>query len=356
MQQSPRIVRLFSGISAADKIRCAERFPERMSQLNLPIPDLPAELRALLNQIPRGRVTTYGDLAEALGDRHAARWVAEFLLDHPHAARCPCHRVVRLTGEVGGYVSRIVAEKAGRLEAEGIAVRDGRVDLEPFRFRQFRSSRPLAALKRVQEEMPARVKLEPFLHTPDCVAGVDVAYPQPQRAVGAYALVDVAGGALLWSTTLETEVAFPYISGYLAFRELPVLLQLVERARAEDRLADVVLVDGHGLLHHRHAGIATHLGIVANIPTIGVGKKLLCGQVNLQEMSPTEPRPILHDACLVGMALKAKASSRPIFVSPGQFMTVADAVRLVQLLFHGHRLPEPIYHADRLSRVRTLAD
>ena len=90
---------------------------------SLDLPDLPGALRHLLAQIPAGRVTTYGDLARALGDVRAARWVGEALArDHEHTADCACHRVVRSTGEVGLSIDGTTARKARRLKAEGISV------------------------------------------------------------------------------------------------------------------------------------------------------------------------------------------------------------------------------------------
>src|SRR5690606_4621112 len=86
-----------------------------MSLLLADVPDLPAELERLLAQIPAGRVTTYGDLARALGDVKAARWVGEYLLEHPHPDACTCHRVVRKEGEVGLYIAGDPAEKVSRL-------------------------------------------------------------------------------------------------------------------------------------------------------------------------------------------------------------------------------------------------
>ena len=312
--------------------------------------NLPEDLWGLLAQVPPARVTTYGALAGELGDVAAARWVGEYLLSHPHAEGCPCHRVVRRTGELGLYITGNPQEKQDRLERDSVEVSHGRVDLQRFGFDDFSSRKPLAALSEFQEALPGSVSLKPFPETPELVAGVDVSYVGRNRAVGAYVVIDVAGGQLVWSTTVSKPVTFPYIPGYLAFREAPILLELLREVESRRQLADLVLVDGNGMLHHRHAGIATHVGVVADVPTVGIGKKLLCGRVDLNGIAAGEPRPVTHAGRVVGMAVKAKDTYRPIFVSPGQHIDVADAVRITQLLFHGHRLPEPIYQADRLSR------
>lgn len=315
------------------------------------IPDLVCLLRELLAQVPAGRVTTYGTLADALGNRIAARWVGHFALHHNHVADCPCHRIVRAGGQLGQYIAGGEKAKARRLAADGVTVRQGSVDLDRYGFDRFVSDRPLERLKRVQEALPGKVSLRPRRRIPKLVGGVDVSYPGAEEGVAAYALVETDSGQLVWSTTVRRRIVFPYISTYLAFRELPILLDLLDQVRTAGRLSQVILVDGSGILHQRHAGIATHLGVIASVPTIGVTKKLLCGQVEIDGMQPAESRPVVHEDDLIGMALRPTAGSRrPIFISPGHRLDVAFAEQLVRRLLHGRRLPEPLYWADRLSR------
>ena len=104
------------------------------------------------------------------------------------------------------------------------------------------------------------------------------------------------------------------------------------------------------MLHPRRGGIAAHLGLLADRPTIGVSKKLLCGRVDLSAVEVGRPAPVLFREELLGMAVKASATSRPIFISPGNRITVPDAARAVTELFRGHRLPEPIHLVDALSK------
>lgn len=317
-------------------------------RLDIELPDLPAELRRLLRQIPRGRVATYGDLAEALGSRQAARWVGEYLAHHPHDADCNCHRVVRVTGEAGLYVTGDPREKLARLASEGVSSCAGGIDLERYRFTAFETDRPLAALVEHQQRIPEQVELRPFPDAPALVAGVDVAYSS-REACGAYVLMETATGEVVWSKTIRRAAAFPYIPGFLSFRELPVHLELLAAAEEAGRLAPVLFVDGNGRLHPRRAGIATHLGVIAGMPTIGLGKSLLCGSVKRAEPAGA-PQPVVDHGEVLAMAIRASPRSRPVYVSPGNLMTVDDAVRLARQTFHGHRVPEPIHQADRLSK------
>ncbi len=315
------------------------------------IPDLAACLRGLWNQIPPGRVTTYGDLADALGDRIAARWVGGFAMHHEHDEACPCHRIVRADGGLGNYVTGRAKDKSRRLATEGVATRSGIVSLGRYRFTQFESDRPLVPLRQLQESLAQRISLRPPKRTLKLAAGVDVSYSSNGDGVAAHVLVEPASGDVLHKTIVRRGVRFPYITSYLSFRELPLLVALLDEVDREGHAADVLLVDGSGMLHHRHAGIATHLGVLRGQPTIGVTKKLLCGSVELDGLRPMQSRPVLLDGEPIGVALRPTAGSRrPIFLSPGHRMDLATAEEIVRSLLRGRRLPEPLHWADRLSR------
>lgn len=310
----------------------------------------------LVGQVPAGRVTTYGTLAGALGDRIAARWVGHAMLDHGHTPDCPCHRVVRASGELGLYAAGSARQKVRRLRAEGVDVRRETVDLGSFGFDDFQGGRPLERLRRLQGQMVARLSLRGRRRVPELVGGVDVSYTKTGEGVGAYALVEARSGRLVWSTTVRRPVRFPYITSFLAFRELPVLLDLIDAVRGAGRLAEPVLVDGSGILHPRRAGIASHLGVAAELATIGVTKKLLCGSVDWSGLKPRESRPVVHEDRPAGVALRPTAGSlRPIFVSPGHRTGLPYAEAVVRRLLLGRRLPEPLYWADKLSRQASRA-
>lgn len=319
------------------------------------IPNLYTALSKLLDKIPRGRVTTYGDLAEALGSISAARWVGEFMAHHKHAGDCNCHRVVRRTGEVGLYVSGDVEEKIHRLRKERVDVADGTVDLDEFRFADFKSRRPLSRLLRLQEQIRDQLMLSAYRNTPEAVAGVDLSYEKKSPgersyACATYAVVETRKRKLVSSHTIRRRVRFPYIPGFLSFREAPILLDLLDEVAKRGPLAEVILVDGNGILHPRRAGIATFLGVTNGARTVGVGKSLLCGTVEEDGTLAATPKPIRLDGKQVGYAVGNTDDSSPVFVSPGHRMTVKSSLKIVQSLFGDHRVPEPIFQADRISR------
>ena len=117
-------------------------------------------------------------------------------------------------------------------------------------------------------------------------------------------------------------------------------------------MAEVLLVDGSGILHHRHAGIASHLGVVASMPDDRRDQEAALRQVDIEGMAPGESRPVVHEDQLIGVALRPTAGSRrPIFISPGHRVDVPFCERAGPPVAHGRRLPEPLYWADRLSKA-----
>jgi deoxyribonuclease V len=280
-------------------------------------------------------------------------WVSDALQQPEFAAGLPSHRVVQRTGELSRYVTGDVAEKAERLRAEGVRVSGTAVDPADFpqlRFQDYESGRPLKALRVLQNELTDAVRIEPFPETPPEVAAVDLSYASDGTAVACYAVVDTGSGKLTWSRTVRRPVRFPYISGFLSFREIPVILDLLDEVRAERPLTDVLLVDGNGRLHPRRAGIASHLGVLADVRTVGIGKTLLCGRVDLAVVTPESPQLVIDGDETLGTAIRASAKNRPVFASPGHRTDVESAARLARGLFFGHRVPEPIFHADAISR------
>jgi deoxyribonuclease V len=315
-----------------------------------PISDLRVSLRSLLRQVPAGRVTTFGRLALALGDVVAARWVADWLWNDPAAGDLPSHRVVLKDGTLGGSRLEVIARQTTALRSEGVAVSDGRVDLLRYGFEEFESDAPLAHLQKSQQELSTQISLSAPTTPPALVGGVDLSYLDDWHAVAAYVLVDGSTGTVLWSVMVPCEVRFPYITGYLSFREIPVHELSLAAAKEAGKLPDVLLVDGSGILHKRQAGIASHLGVVTGLRTIGVTKKLLCGDVNLKGLTAGESRPVMVDGQVRGWAHQVREKGQPVFISPGNGCDVTYSLDVAQRLLMGRKLPEPIWWADRLSR------
>ena len=319
-----------------------------------PLPQLPniqeTAIR-LWNQIPAGRVATYGSLAKALGSSTASRWVGSFAKSHKHLAQCGCHRLVRADGSLGSYATGEIDEKATLLHADGITFTNGKVNVSEFRFDGFQGKAPLDRLAEYQNQIASLVDLSNWAASASTeIGGVDVSYSTPEKAVAAYAIVD-AQGALIWSHTIQRKTNFPYISGFLAFRELPILIDLIEEVRAARTIPAVTMVDGSGVLHPRSSGVASMLGVATNTCTVGVTKKILCGSLASQPQPDNKMVPIFVDDILRGGAmLPTTGSQKPLYFSPGHLIDVVTTLKISRQQCSHFRLPMPIYWADKISR------
>lgn len=308
------------------------------------VPDVIADLRDLVFQIPAGRVTTYRALAEALGDPEATRFVATFLAGEK-AADWPVHRVVHSSGAVGRRFGEDISAAAARLKAEGVRVVGDRVDpLTRYFFADFQSERPLSLLIAEQQKAAEKAVLSPLPEV-QRIGAVDIAY-RGDEAFGAYVLANEDGDPLDY-LVITAPVQFPYISTYLSYRELPIYLALAEKAK-EGLFPEVLLVDGNGWLHPRRAGVATHLGVLLDQATVGVAKSHLCGEVNTAGMVIGEWRPVLLGKEVAGVAMRT-GRNRTLFVSPGHRADVPTSVALISRLTRESELPLPLRWAHELA-------
>ncbi len=314
------------------------------------VPNLNRIILVLLRQIPEGMVTSYKDIALALGDPGAARAVGTVLASNEEPEKYPCWRVVHSSGAVGKYSGEGGAEeKMRRMEAEGIEVEAGRVkDFDRVRFRDFSLDPPLPRLRKVQDKLDDLVELD-SIPSPKTAAGLDISYGSA-GVVAAYVEMEQAGKRVVTEETIcRASVDFPYIPGYLAFRELPPLLELIRKVGRSGSLADLMFVDGNGLLHPRKAGLASHLGVVINHPTVGVAKKLLCGEVDTEGMEEGEKRDVTREGNRIGLAVRTSRRANPIYVSVGHRTELNQAGDLTAK-FSTYKLPEPIRRAHRLAK------
>ncbi len=189
------------------------------------------------------------------------------------------------------------------------------------------------------------------------VAGADIAFldhragRRPTAARGAVILLSYPDLRLVEQQVVEEPLTFPYIPGLLAFREVPLLARAFEKLQ---RTPDLVVADGHGLAHPRRFGIACHLGLLLDLPTIGVAKSRLTGQ-HLDPPSQAGASAELRDGPdLIGLVLRTRDGVRPVYVSVGHRIGLQEAGQWVLRLCRGYRLPEPTRLADQLSKGRSL--
>ena len=312
------------------------------------LPDLAEYTYDLLRQVPRGMVTTYGALAEALGAREAARLVGEYMARNPYAPEVPCHRVVHSDGRVGRFSAPGGSERKIELLAqEGVEVRDGRVvGFEERVFRSFRTERPLARLREYQLSLIPRLSLKDEREPYSNLLAVDVAY----TSLGAF-----AAGALHGlrergpgpTVSIHVCPAFPYIPTFLGFREIPAIKAVRDALPGRP---DLLLVDGNGTLHPLGMGIASQAGIELDIPTIGVAKSLLCGELASTPSAVGEASEVFVEGRVLGHALRVSTSPRGVvYVSPGHLVSPQRAVELVRGLVENGRVG-PLHRAHLAAR------
>jgi len=199
----------------------------------------------------------------------------------------------------------------------------------------------VADAKALQARLASRVLARtPKGFTPTLVAGADMSHLRGAPWLyGAVVVLRLPDLELVEAQTARRRVSFPYVPGYLSFREGPVLLDCFRKLRSRP---DAVLFDGQGFSHPRCFGLACHLSVVLDVPGVGCAKSRLCGEY-------AEPGPVrgsrtpLFDAgeC-IGTVLRTREVSKPIFVSVGHRITLKDAEALVLACLKGHyRLPEP---------------
>jgi deoxyribonuclease V len=170
------------------------------------------------------------------------------------------------------------------------------------------------------------------------VAGVDVSV-KSNRSNAAVVVVTYPDFRLVETVVAERPTPFPYIPGLLSFREGPVLAEAFERLRSEP---DVLLFDGMGIAHPRRIGIASHLGLWLGKPTVGCGKTLLCGRYSDLGLEKGSAAPLIDKGDTIGVALRTRTGTNPIFVSKGHLADVDTAAALVLRCCPKYRLPEPI--------------
>jgi len=181
------------------------------------------------------------------------------------------------------------------------------------------------------------------------VAGLDAwSEPQGDHIWAAACAVSLSDLELKESAVVCERIDFPYVAGFLSFREAPSALAALERLRTK---LDLVLVDGHGLAHPRRFGLACHIGFLAAVPTIGVAKSRLIGQYKEPGENRGDWTPLVEDGEAIGAVLRTRQRTRPVFVSVGHCVSLRTAVDYVLRCTPAFRLPEPIRLADRLSRV-----
>ena len=209
-----------------------------------------------------------------------------------------------------------------------------------------------AEARRLQSDLAPRLILRGGPRSPRVIAGADVAVlPVRNRLVAAVVVLrrPPSAGTAEWEVVeqvLEDGPAdFPYVPGLLSFREAPILLDCFARLQTTP---DLVLVDGQGIAHPREFGLASHLGLWLDIPTVGCAKSRLVGEYAEPGPEVGDWSPLTDGRETLGRVLRARSRVKPVFVSVGHRLGLAGATKLLLACGRGYRLPEPTRRAHHL--------
>ena len=206
----------------------------------------------------------------------------------------------------------------------------------------------IASARQMQFELRDRVVLEDDFGELRFVAGADVGFEdRGKTARGAIAVLAYPQLELVETSVVRTPTEFPYVPGYLSFREVPVLCQALEQIKSP---IDLIVCDGQGYAHPRRCGLACHLGLTVDLPTIGAAKSRLIGEYRKPGRRRGCRCRLVDQQQCIGYVLRTRSDTRPLFVSPGHRVGFDTATRLILSLCRKYRLPETTRQADRLTR------
>lgn len=202
----------------------------------------------------------------------------------------------------------------------------------------------VAQWKQAQETLREKLIIAPLDPLPRYVAGVDCAFGEDRKTIYCAAVVyDRVERQQVDFVSIRQAVSAPYIPGYLSFREGPAIHAALDKLQHE---YGVILFDGQGIAHPRRVGVATHVGVEREVPTIGVAKSRLVGTYAEPANKAGAWSPLMDEAATIGAVLRTRVDVKPLFVSPGHRTDLPTAIATVLACRTKYRLPEPTRLAD----------
>jgi deoxyribonuclease V len=333
------MLKMESTYGEIELIRSVSESPKRRDDLLdhitenvFPLLDFNGWVSDIMLQVPRGRAITFGAVAEALGSGNAARAVGSWAAQEHSCS----HRLIYSSGRVphksaDKLSSEIELEKKGEdlHVPDNRIIREAAVDNPPFE--------SLRELQRITDPFLS-MKVGHF----DKLAGIDIS-SKDQAHVCAVCVME-KNGRPIGDLCFWGKIGIPYVSGFLFFREAPIILPALKKSRDEGLVDDrtLLVIDGNGYLHPRRMGIACQVGAVSGMMTCGIAKKLMTGTIgSWKRIGPSEElAEIWDDSDMLGYASRHGGGS-PIYISRGNRTRLEDVVKIIVELKNG-RLPEPV--------------
>ncbi len=191
----------------------------------------------------------------------------------------------------------------------------------------------------LQKEMRHQLRLQPLQKEIKTIAGADISFNKYSTTVYAGIVVmQFPSLQVIETSGITDETTFPYIPGLLAFREVPALSKAWAGLKQKP---DVLVLDGHGIAHPRRMGIAAHFGVAMQTPTMGCAKSLLTGKYIEPGMEAGSVTDLFQKNELIGKVLRTKKNVKPVFISPGNLITMDESLELIKQCVRKYRIPEP---------------
>lgn len=207
-----------------------------------------------------------------------------------------------------------------------------------------------AEARAIQQRLRQYVRLQPLPTPVRIVGGVDVSIHE-ETAQAAVVLLTFPDLEPLEAVTAEVRVEFPYVPGLLAFREGPAVLAAVQKL---NHVPDVLIFDAQGLAHPRRMGLATHIGVLLDLPSVGCAKSRLCGEHEEPPPERGEWVPLISEGEVIGAVVRTQTGIQPLYVSVGHLTDLETAIHLVLSCSTRYRLPEPTRWAHRVAGGEAL--
>ncbi|MEN0055522.1 MAG: deoxyribonuclease V [Mucilaginibacter sp.] len=205
-----------------------------------------------------------------------------------------------------------------------------------------------------QHELRRQIDITPLQKPIVTIGGADISFNKYSEIVYAgIVLFSYPELKIIGEATAISKTKFPYISGLLAFREVPALLEAWDKLTVKP---DLMVLDGQGIAHERRTGIATHFGLITDTPALGSAKSRLTGRYDEPGNHLFDQSPMYDKGEMIGMALRSKKNCNPIYISPGHRISMEQSVEVIKNCIRGYRIPEPTRQAHLLVNKIRIAD
>ncbi len=205
-----------------------------------------------------------------------------------------------------------------------------------------------------QQELRKSIQIRPLDKPIHTIGGTDISFNKYEETVYAGIVIfSYPDMKPIGQSTAISRTSFPYISGLLAFREVPALLDAWNKLETKP---DLMVLDGQGIAHERRMGIATHFGLETGVPAIGCAKSRLAGKYTEPANEPLAQSQLTDRGEFVGIALRSKRNCKPLFISPGNLVSIEQSVQIIINCIGKYRIPEPTRQAHLLVNQIRIAN